>query len=630
MSDSVQQMDVDESIYTLNIKVYLLTLMGKKRFVTDTSPPLPATAQRVSNRTEPTCDVSKLQQLIFTKNVHRNRDEKIDDREAEKKSTTIDNGAQIGKQISIINMEEKKIEEILKVLKENTSNFKGWTYLIRTAEKQNNIDNIRKVYSEFLKYYANCHGYWKKYAEFEKKNDLSKFKKIQADSLFVLPTCVDLWIYYINNLKTIGADVPSIRYMYRSGSVACGFHFCSDQFWNDYIKWETDQNEFFNVFKIYCRLVSIPTKEYLQHFKNFDLFLLNVKFVFDNEMIEYLKSIKILDDGIVLPKNLTFNNTGNLEEAVIKEKLKLANIQVYKVTDEKFKLQQKFEENIKISYFNENKLDSSQIENWKNFIIYEKKTNNICRIICVYERCLMPCAFIELFWLSYLDYVDSLDENCLHRKNISSLYKRAIFFHPKSLELHLKFADHEESQGRFENATGILFKIEKNHATSIEIAVRLIHLYRRKDHETQNAFFERYFSKAKENGYSKEFLSKIAIRYANIVWKHDGEHKKARDIIFNVIHRYQINVKDDPEIYLKFIEIKMDIFPRDIKGVLKEFNNVLHVQGLNVNTACVFASKMMEFIEYNSRDCDLLQKVTNDYNFYRQKIAEAKGLFLQQ
>jgi len=50
-------------------------------------------------------------------------------------------------------------------------------------------------------------------------------------------------------------------------------------------------------------------------------------------------------------------------------------------------------------------LDDSQLKNWKNYLDFEEKESGAEKCIDLYERCLIPCALYEEFWIRYVRYL---------------------------------------------------------------------------------------------------------------------------------------------------------------------------------------------------------------------------------
>lgn len=91
--------------------------------------------------------------------------------------------------------------------------------------------------------------------------------KVFERGLKAIPLSVDLWIHYLNHVKTIHTvDTDYIRTQFERAIEACGLEFRSDKLWDAYIKWETEAGRITHVVGIYDRLLATPTQGYNGHF----------------------------------------------------------------------------------------------------------------------------------------------------------------------------------------------------------------------------------------------------------------------------------------------------------------------------------------------------------------------------
>lgn len=73
-----------------------------------------------------------------------------------------------------------ELEKYWKTVKENPSDFTGWTYLLQYVEQEGKVEEAREAFDSFLRKYPYCYGYWKKYADLERKNEnIEKTVQIQ-------------------------------------------------------------------------------------------------------------------------------------------------------------------------------------------------------------------------------------------------------------------------------------------------------------------------------------------------------------------------------------------------------------------------------------------------------------------
>jgi pre-mRNA-processing factor 39 len=71
----------------------------------------------------------------------------------------------------------------------------------------------------------------------------------------------------------------------------------------------------------------------------------------------------------------------------------------------------KFEDKIKRPYFHVKPLDLKQLRNWDAYLDFEMAEGNHERIVVLFERCLIPAANYEQFWVKYARYGHSFTLN---------------------------------------------------------------------------------------------------------------------------------------------------------------------------------------------------------------------------
>ena len=68
------------------------------------------------------------------------------------------------------NAKKAELEKLRKVVTDDPADFTGWTQLLQYVDSNNEQEEGRTVFRNFLNRYPYCYGYWKKYADFEKRN----------------------------------------------------------------------------------------------------------------------------------------------------------------------------------------------------------------------------------------------------------------------------------------------------------------------------------------------------------------------------------------------------------------------------------------------------------------------------
>ena len=68
------------------------------------------------------------------------------------------------------NERKKELAKFWKTVKDDPTDFTGWTHLLQFVDSKNDKDDGEEAFNAFLKRYPYCYGYWKKFADFEKRN----------------------------------------------------------------------------------------------------------------------------------------------------------------------------------------------------------------------------------------------------------------------------------------------------------------------------------------------------------------------------------------------------------------------------------------------------------------------------
>ncbi|XP_025191003.1 LOW QUALITY PROTEIN: pre-mRNA-processing factor 39-like [Melanaphis sacchari] len=490
------------------------------------------------------------------------------------------------KRIKIEDNRDNLFRHMWNYLQQDFSKFHEWVNILNVVDYHDIVDNARMAYSKFLELYPLCYGYWKKYANFEKRNNnINEFKKILENGLNAIPVSVDLWIYYTDYLKleSNNEDV-FIRKEFERSLKMCGLDYHSDRLWFNYISWEIEKNEIFNAVNIYYRLIRTPTSNCFKNFLKFQ------EFIFKNIPEKYLglaefnkrRSIiiesletnqrKLLASDSLPPGDDSINITESTDNNIISI-VRISFIEswynVHSQTIKEFESRKIFEENIERTHFHVKKLKIDQILNWEKYIKFEKKAGNQERIIFLYERCLVSCVSHEKFWLSYLEYLSSINIDVTDL--LIDVFKRSLFHHPKSLDLNLKYFNFSENKGWIEKANETITKLGLLYPNSKDVTIRIINLARRKQDETLKSLFKHHLICSQ----SKSYSSYIAVKYARFVWKHDRQLNLAFNILNDTIRHKNISVNDNFEIYLTLVELKMELSLKDYKSVIKTIDDII-------------------------------------------------------
>lgn len=245
-------------------------------------------------------------------------------------------------------------------------------------------DDIKEVLTEiprlFVSKYPFLFGYWKKMTAIEYQlYGLERSVNILATSVSKFPQCLELWCDY---LKVLIANYPNdtekIRSSFQKAKQLVGWQFYAHVFWDLYITFENKQGT--DLKPIYEEIIQIPLHQYAKYVKPY------------KQLLKDVKDIKTLQS-------------------------KVKNNQV--IVGEIWK----YESKIKQNFFNLTPLAEDEVNNWDQYTTFVTQSNKTPRLIqSIFERCLIPCCFIERFWIKYINWFK--DHNS--KRDIVDLYKFGI------------------------------------------------------------------------------------------------------------------------------------------------------------------------------------------------------------
>jgi pre-mRNA-processing factor 39 len=181
--------------------------------------------------------------------------------------------------------------------------------------------------------------------------------------------------------------------------------------WERFIDWELERKNLRNVTSIYRRLVAIPTKLYNRHWDNF---IAHVRDHHPRDILEYdqyeeLRRVTCEELGLTyrpdpavqpdLKRDVLFPE--DRLKAGMKERIVATVVASHEKCESEVEKRLKYEEKIKRTYFHVKPLDLKQLRNWDAYLDFEMEEGNHERIVVLFERCLIPAASYEQFWVKY-------------------------------------------------------------------------------------------------------------------------------------------------------------------------------------------------------------------------------------
>ncbi|PSN56889.1 hypothetical protein C0J52_00685 [Blattella germanica] len=527
-----------------------------------------------------------------------------------------------------------ELEKYWKAVKEDPSDFTGWTYLLQYVDQENDIDAAREAYDAFLSHYPYCYGYWRKYADYEKrKGNKEKCEEVFERGLKAIPLSVDLWIHFLNYSKATYPDDEEhlrtqfekaisafrmvflcIQVNFPSSSKVNSFCFRSDRLWESYIKWETEgkrlQHEHISS-NPPQKVLSVDEfltlrREVLQLLKQYDQPTTVADDAAPGEEVEAPPGEEPEEQPVVK----TDEETTALRERIISIRRKVHKATVSAVAD-----RWNYEEGIKRPYFHVKPLERCQLKNWKEYLDFEIEQGDQERIIILFERCLIACALYEEFWIKFIRYLESLKGDLTDK--IRNVYERACtIHHTKKPNLHLHWAVFEESHKNYDKASEILNNLEKLVPNMLQVAYRRINLERRcSNMEKVCSLYEHYISNTK----NKVISNNMAIKYARFCWKVKGDVERAISILNRAVEKD----KDNPRLYLQLIDMGLQQNPLNEANIVSIIDQFL-VRDTDPEQKVLFAQRKVEFLE--DFGCDILsvQKAHDEFQRYLKQAKDRK------
>ncbi|KAI0237084.1 hypothetical protein L0F63_000573 [Massospora cicadina] len=404
--------------------------------------------------------------------------------------------------------------------KEEASNFGSWESLIEESERLydskveteefNSQNNLRQAYTGFLASYPLCYGYWKKFADFVYATEGPSARSRYAKSF------PDLWVYFLAFRMDQLHDKWVVRKAFKRGAEAIGIDFYSHPFWDKYLEFEQGLKNEDNVFGILSHVISIPMHQYAKYYE------------------KYVAAIKgrtpqeILGEEVYSKYEADIRNSTSLQamegaaaDTEVAEKL-AARVQkhhttLFETTQKETNLRWAFEGEIRRTYFHVKPLEHSQLQNWKRYLEFEEAQDDEMRIEVLYERCLVPCAQYQDFWVRYAHWL-------IPKAKFSKAehaYRRAtsVFVSPKYTTIRLDYALLLEMLGKHDEARAVYQKQLDSVPGHVETIYKSLHFERRIDPLKFKHALASHLESSTLSSESKAFLSS---QLANYVFKEEG------------------------------------------------------------------------------------------------------------
>ncbi|KAF8928469.1 hypothetical protein BGZ58_009627 [Dissophora ornata] len=378
------------------------------------------------------------------------------------------------------------------VVKSTPTEFDTWEELMRLADRQDggfgpeappaNISNVRTIYDSFLKQFPLCFGYWKKYSDIEyMARGVEGAIEIFERGVKSISNSVDLWVQYCSFvMEQKPDDREAIERLFERGANAVGLDFMPHVFWDKYLAFHEEKEEYPKMVKLLERIVTIPMHQYARFYQQYAQLLASrplTELLSEEQYNKYKEQLTVKDaDGQTQDSAISEEKPQEQLELEMLQVIMEASARVHAHTAEETNKRWPFEAEIKRPYFHVKPMDMPQLTNWRRYLDFEEAEGDVERIRVLYERCLVTCALYEEFWLRYGTWARSQS----NLDDLKVIYSRAVLqVPPSNPSLRLTLALVEEERGEIEAARREYQTILENLPGHIETIVRFANFERR-------------------------------------------------------------------------------------------------------------------------------------------------------
>lgn len=327
-----------------------------------------------------------------------------------------------------------------------------------------------------------------------------------------------------------------------------GLDFLSHPFWDKYLEYETRQEAQDKVFAILNRVIHIPMHQYARYYERFRQLTHTrplLELVSEDLLARYRAEVEAEAAQFAIQKT-------ELEmERDIRAKIDANFYEVFQHTQTETTKRWTYESEVKRPYFHVTELEHHQLINWRKYLDFEEEEGDYQRIVCLYERCLVTCAFYDEFWFRYARWMAAQDNK---DEEVRNIYLRAVtLFIPISRPgIRLQFAYFEEMCGRIDVARDVHSAILMKLPDCVEAIVSWANLQRRQS--GLDAAIEVY--KAQIDSPVVDLYTKAALvtEWAFLLWKIKGSVDEARTAFVKNAEWYS----DSRQFWQKWLEFELE------------------------------------------------------------------------
>ncbi|KAK3942741.1 hypothetical protein QBC46DRAFT_406051 [Diplogelasinospora grovesii] len=455
--------------------------------------------------------------------------------------------------------ENAEIRRLNSEVDADTDNFENWEKLVRACEalegglNRNSspqaLATLRDTYDRFLLKFPLLFGYWKKYADLEFNiSGPESAEMVYERGCASITNSVDLWTEYCSFKMETTHTPHLVRELFERAAGFVGLDFLAHPFWDKYLEYEERQEAQDKIFAILNRVIHIPMHQYARYFERF-------------RQLSHTRPLSELVPADALARYRAEVETEGAQYGIqrteaeverdIRAKIDAAFYIIFQRTQTETNKRWTYESEIKRPYFHVTELEHQQLINWRKYLDFEESEGNYTRIICLYERCLVTCAFYEEFWFRYARWMSAQEDK---EEEVRNIYLRAVtLFVPISRPgIRLQFAYFEEMCGRVDVARDMHAAILAQLPDCVEAIVSWGNLQRRQS--GLDAAIEVY--KAQIDSPTVDIFTKAALvtEWAFLLWKVKGSVDEARTVFVKNVQWYA----DSRHFWQKWLQFELE------------------------------------------------------------------------
>lgn len=540
----------------------------------------------------------------------------------------------------------------------DAADFDNWVSILAKVDQSDDVEYAREKYRTFLTRYPNCYGFWQKYAEYEKKmGNLTEAKAVWEKGIISIPLSIDLWLGYTADVKNI-KDFPieSLRDLYSRAIEIAGLEFQSDRLWLEAIGFERavyiddlcKGNATANckrIGQLFDKLLSTPTFHAASHLERYIQYLNTIEphlLLSEKEYGEIMKMVsKQLDK---LPEELihhvqlnyichtgengmlnivtesaegTFPVTVNSLQhdptalQIIRGEVITRRNRIFERNMKECEIRAGFEANIKRPYFHVKPLDYPQLFNWLAYLDFEIREGQEERIKILFDRCLIPCALYEEFWIKYARWTWKTYKS---KTKTREIYLKAKTHCPSSLNLTLSHSGFEESVENFDDAIKILDNFRNEYPGYVLLELRYLGALRRKAEKDGHGssveyVLNQYESLIKDSQSSPNLHSFYSLKLARYHQKSRRDPKLAQKVLKKALSIDPFNL----QLYSQYVDIAYSSDSMTELDVLQAFDIALD-SNLRLEDKVRFSQRKLDYLEELGTNISALED-HRDYHY---------------